>query len=156
MISPTRSQFRCPFAWSSASSKSNSDVLISPGKRTGKGRLLSNVDRLRSADERLGGAADVVGDARLGPNEFRGEPREQSDEIVRDQDLAVAMRTGADADRGNCERFRNSARRFGSDNFEHDSEGAGLLPCNCIGKQRVGLRLSPAFYFVAAFLAHTL
>src|SRR6185369_11964206 len=96
-INPTRSQFRCSFPWSSASSKSNSDVLISPGKRTGKGRLLSNVGRLRPSDERLGGAADVVGDTRFGPNEFRGEPREQSDEIMRDQDLPVAMRTGADA-----------------------------------------------------------
>ena len=66
MINPTRSQFRCPLPWSSASSKSNSDVLISPGKRTGKGRLLSNLRGFRPADERLGRAADIVGDARFG------------------------------------------------------------------------------------------
>ena len=66
------------------------------------------------------------------------------------------MRTGPDTDRWNRERFSDSARGFGSDNFQHDGERPGLLHGSRIGKKRVGFGRRAAFYFVATFLAHTL
>src|SRR5436190_10032280 len=44
-------------------------------------------------------AAYFLRHARFGRHKFRGEPRKQSDQIVRDQNLSVAMLARADADR---------------------------------------------------------
>src|SRR5205814_4271480 len=104
---------------SSASSKSvYSDVLISPGKRTGRARLLSNLSRLRPPDKSPGGATNFIRDSRFGRHKFRREPREQPDEIMRHQDLAIAMRTGADADRRDLESDRAFARSIRSYDIE--------------------------------------
>jgi hypothetical protein len=45
----------------------------------------------RSRDEGLGRPANVIGDACLGGDKLRSEPREQTDQVVGDEDLPIAM-----------------------------------------------------------------
>src|SRR5213075_1572310 len=114
-MSPTRSQFRCSFPWSSASSKSNSDVLICQLETNRHLPFKVKLGRFRPPDERLGRPANVVGHAGFGRNEFRSEPGKQSNQVVRYQNLPVALGARADADGWNLERFSDPARGFGSD-----------------------------------------
>ena len=48
----------------------------------------------------------------------------ESDHIVQHQDLPVAVRAGADADRGNVQLARDLRRQFARHGFEHDGKRA--------------------------------
>src|SRR4029077_7436637 len=52
-----------------------------------------------SLNKSTGSAAYFLGHARFGRHKFRGEPRKQSNQIVRDQNLSVTVLARADPDR---------------------------------------------------------
>src|ERR1700687_4524323 len=52
---------------------------------------------------------------------------EESEQIVRHQHLAVAIGTGADADRGDVQFLRNLLRDLGRNAFKHNGKRTGFL-----------------------------
>src|SRR5437588_3630196 len=119
-------------------------------------RSTSSRAGFRAADEDLDRSPNLLRDAGLRRNKLRRKPREQTDQIVRDQNLAVAMVARANADRGNLQRARDLAGRFRTHDFGHDCECARFLHCQAIAHERFGFGLRAAFDFVAAFFTHTL
>src|SRR3977135_1488509 len=67
-------------------------------------------------------ARDYFSDVRIAPREFRLVAEAQSQQIVDHQNLAIAIRSRANADRGNPQLGRNSRREFPGDRLENDSE----------------------------------
>ena len=60
-------------------------------------------------------------------DELRRPPGCQADQVVKDENLSVAMRPRADADRRNRKRRGRFPRQIARHAFEHDREGAGML-----------------------------
>lgn len=52
---------------------------------------------------------------------------EQPEEIIEDQDLAVAVGTGPDSNGRNGDLFCDGLGQLGGNRFEHDREGAGCF-----------------------------
>src|SRR6266403_2897831 len=75
-------------------------------------RAIHLAARFRPREERLGGSANFIGDPRFRRNKLRREPREQPDQVVRDENLPIAMRTRTDADRRNPKGVCDLARCF--------------------------------------------
>ena len=105
-----------------------------------------------SADGVLDGGADM---GKRG-DEFGGEPGEEADEIVGDEDLAVAVCAGADADGGNFEGSGNLLGDIGLDEFENYGEGACGFDGEGIGEEFGGVGWGLPFYLVSAFFADAL
>ena len=77
--------------------------------------------------------ADVVaerrfhGAARIAEDFEEGALGAESEDVVHDEDLAVAVGSGADADRGDGEHLGDFGGGVLLDEFEHEGETAGLL-----------------------------
>ena len=69
-------------------------------------------------------ARDLDGEIRIRPHEFRPVARGKADEIVEDEYLAVAIGSGADADRGNAQLFGDARGQLPRHGFEHDGKSA--------------------------------
>ena len=78
-------------------------------------------------DEGGGGACDLGGHAGQRSDEARCKPWKHTDKIVRDEDLAIAVRAGSDADGRDADRAGNFGSDVGFDQFEKQAECAGLL-----------------------------
>jgi len=65
-----------------------------------------------------GGARDDFGKIRVAACEFRRVAGGQSERVVDDEHLAIAIRAGADADRWNVEIFRDARGDFARNGFE--------------------------------------
>ena len=89
-------------------------------------------------------------------HKFRGEPRKQSNQIVRDQNLSVAMLARADPDRRDADRISDLLGDIGENNLEHHGKCPGFFHRTGVRQQCFDLRLRAAFDSVAALLAHTL
>src|SRR5438105_9346977 len=70
---------------------------------------------------------DLFGKLRILLRERWNRTVGESEDIVGDQHLSVALRTGANADGGNFQTRRNSRRQFRRYRFQHDGENAGFL-----------------------------
>src|SRR5688572_252725 len=143
--------------WIGRSARDDTNLPAKPGLQSIARRSARSTSRtrFRPRDEDLGSLPDFVRHPGLGRNELRGEPREQTDQIVRDQDLAVAMRTRADPDRGNLESAGDLPRRLRAHDLQDDGKHAGPLHRLGIPQERFGFGLRPALYLIAAFLADT-
>src|SRR5215831_16536450 len=60
-------------------------------------------------------------------HKFGSEPRKQSNQIVRDQNLPVAMLARADPDRRNADGISDLLSDIGEDNLEHHGKCSGLF-----------------------------
>ena len=89
-------------------------------------------------------------------HEGRNEAVEQAQHVVAHEHLAVAMRTGADADRRNVERGARRLRDLFGNRLEHDREGAGILQCERVGDERIRVLRASGLLDVAANLVHRL
>ncbi len=86
----------------------------------------------RPVDENARGAPDFFGHVHFRRNELRREPGIQTNQVVRDENLPVAMLARADPDRWNPDRVGDSPGRVRRDNFEHDRKGA-----RCFNRARI-------------------
>ena len=60
-------------------------------------------------------------------HELRDAAGREAGPVGPDEQLAVGVRTGADADRGDLEQLGDLSRRVGGHHLEHDGERAGIL-----------------------------
>ena len=81
--------------------------------------------RFRPPDENLHGFANLIRHARFRRNEFRGKPGEQSDQVVRHQDLPVAVGARPYPNRRDLQRGGDLPRCLKA----HDSEYHGEHAC---------------------------
>src|SRR5438045_5784698 len=82
------------------------------------------------------GGSHLFGGVEVGLDETGSEPGEGADEVVHDQDLAVAIRTGTDADGWD---FEGGGDFFGnrrSDEFEDDGGGTGFFEGGSVSEER--------------------
>ena len=70
------------------------------------------------------GAGNDFADVGVLAREFRRRVEGEAEEIVRDEDLAVAIGAGADTDRRDLELARDLRGKFARDGFEDDCESA--------------------------------
>src|SRR5437660_4566498 len=114
---------------SSMSSKSETLVvtLFIAQLNTVTGRSLSNFRALRhrrcsarSFNESVRRLPNLIGHPRFGRNEFRSEPREQANQIVRYQNLPIALFARTDPDRRDTNRVCNLFRDLRDNNLEHN------------------------------------
>src|SRR5438093_1717293 len=70
-----------------------------------------------------------------------GEPGKQPNQIVRDQDLSVAVIPRADPDRRYIDRISDMLRDLRKDNLQHYRKCTGIFYHAGIGQQRFDLRL---------------
>src|SRR5437588_5633963 len=114
---------------SSMSSKSETLVvtLFIAQLNTVTGRSFSNFRLLRhrtcsarSFNKRAGRFPNLIGHPRFGRNEFRSEPREQADQIVRYQNLPIALFARTDPDSRDTNRVCNLFRDLWENNLEHN------------------------------------
>ena len=88
----------------------------------------------------LDGGMEERGCIGVAADEFGGRRKGEIDEIVEDEDLAVAIGTGADADGGNGQGGGDFGGSFAGNAFKNDGAGAGL------GKREgIGLKLARCF-----------
>ena len=80
----------------------------------------------------------------------------EADEIVEDEDLAVAAGAGADADGGNRELGGDCLGDFARHALKHDGAGAGLSEGAGIGLQLANGFRSAGLHAVAAHAMHAL
>src|ERR1022692_198665 len=84
------------------------------------------------------------------------EPRKGSEQVVSHQDLAVTIRSRADADGRDGTLPRHLAGDRWGDQFQHDGKRA----CSCQGfrirEEGLVFRFGPSLHMIAAFLAHAL
>src|SRR5690606_26929881 len=73
------------------------------------------------------------------PHESRPELRENAEHVRRDEDLSVAARARADADRRDRKRFGHPPRELRRDLLEHDREYARVLEGFRVRKDALGL-----------------
>ena len=79
-----------------------------------------------------------------------------SDQVVRNEDLAVAIQACANPDRRDRDRCGDLTRDFRLHQFQQNAPGPCFLYCGGIGKQRVRLRGCLSFHLVAAFFQNVL
>src|SRR5438034_11470889 len=72
---------------------------------------------------------------RLREHKLWGEPGKQPDQIVRDENLSIAMLARADPDRRDIDRISDLLRHLGDDNFQHHRECTGFFYCPGVGQQ---------------------
>ena len=84
--------------------------------------------------------------------EFWSEPRKEPDEIVKDQDVPVAIFPAPDPDRGAGDSAGDLRGERGVDEFQNDGLDSGLGKRLSIGREVFGLGVAFAFDPVAAFL----
>src|SRR5207248_3169883 len=94
--------------------------------------------------------SNFVGHSRSWRNKFGGKPGKQPDEIMRDQDLAVAKFTRSDADCRDADGLGNPSSCVPGYDFEHYGKGAGFFDGMGILQQLLNLSLSSTFQFVTA------
>jgi hypothetical protein len=94
--------------------------------------------------------ADLQREARVTLDEAREVALGEPEQVVVDEDLAVSVAAGADADRRHCEPSRHLSRHRCGNRLEDDRECAGVLERErafdqlCCGLGRLALRLEPA------------
>src|ERR1700682_295010 len=84
--------------------------------------------------ERARGGFDGLTELGVLPNEFRDVVRIQSEDVLDDEHLRVAMRARADADGRHRQRLRHPLSEHARDALEDDGEGAGLFQRSSIGE----------------------
>src|SRR6476469_10535361 len=109
-----------------------------------------------SLNKSTGGPTYFLGHTRFGRHKFRCEPWKQSNQIVRDQNLSVAMLARADPDRRDANRISDLLSDIGQDNLEHHGKCPCVFHRTSVRQQCFDLRLRAALDSVAALLAHTL
>ena len=87
----------------------------------------------------LDGGADERGGIGIAADKFGRRREGEADQIVEDENLAVAVGSGADADGGDGQLGGDFGSHFAGNAFEHDSSGARLGQ-----RERIGLELEPA------------
>ena len=110
----------------------------------------------RLAEKGAGGFANGRGDLRVLAREFWREPREEADEIVSDENLAVAVCAGADADSWDLQRGADALGDVGFHEFEDDRECARVFNRKSVGEKRLGGLGRFPFDLVPAFFADAL
>ncbi len=85
----------------------------------------------------LDGGAEERGSVGVAADEFGRRRKGEIHEIVEDENLAVAIGTGADADRRNGERGGDGRGGFAGNAFENDGAGAGVSE-----REGIGLKLA--------------
>src|SRR5687768_9390078 len=70
---------------------------------------------------------DRFGKLRILLGKRRNRTIRKAECVVADQDLAIALRAGADSDRRNFQACGDAAGKVVGDRFENDGEDAGLL-----------------------------
>src|SRR6266545_5792094 len=118
--------------------------------------LISSRSSTCSLDKCTRSPAYFLCHTRFGRHKFRGEPRKQSNQIVRDQNLSVAMLARADPDRRDTDRISDLLSDIGQDNLQHHGKCSGVFYRMCVRQQCFDLRLRAALDPVAALLAHAL
>src|SRR4029077_15004604 len=118
--------------------------------------LISSRSSTCPLDKCTRGAAYFLRHTRFGRHKFRGEPRKQSNQIVRDQNLSVAMLARSDPDRRDANRIGDLLGDIGQDNLEHDGKCSRVFHRTGVRQQCFDLRLRAALDSVAALLAYTL
>jgi len=101
--------------------------------------------------ERRDGSFDFAGNICGGFGEFGAEPGEEIDEVVEDEDLAVAVGTGTDADGGDVEGGGDDLGDFGHDAFEDDADGSGIFEDPGVVDQFLCFFVGLPFFAVFAF-----
>src|SRR5580704_5492865 len=81
---------------------------------------------------RLDSARNFAGKIRILARKFRRVADGESNEIVEDENLAIAVWAGADADGWNAELFGDARGEFARNGFEHHGECAGGFNSFCI------------------------
>src|SRR4029077_15161907 len=109
-----------------------------------------------SLNESTGSAAYFLRHARFGRHKFRGEPRKQSNQIVRDQNLSVAVLARADPDRRDADCIGDLLSDIGQDNLEHHGKCSDVFHRTSVRQQCFDCRWRAALDSVAALRAHTL
>jgi hypothetical protein len=69
--------------------------------------------------------------------EFCGRTEGEVEEIVEDEDLAVAVGAGADADGGDAAVGGDGGGEFAGNAFEDDGDGAGVFEGDSVGDEAV-------------------
>src|SRR6202140_1211740 len=82
--------------------------------------------------ELTGGGFDRLTEFGVLTHELRDMVRIQAADVLNDEHLSIAMRSGADADRRDRQRLRDPLTERAGDRLEHHSEGAGFF-------QRLGI-----------------
>src|SRR5439155_6103248 len=100
--------------------------------------------------------ADLFGGVEARFDVLEAVPGQHAEQIGGNEDLSVAVRSGADPDGGD----RNGAGEFSGqgwgEQFEDDGESAGVDQSVGVGEEGVALGLLFAFDVVAAFFEHVL
>ena len=144
----------------SAHSRSRAVSLPSPDTRLTRQMVGLSVSR-------KGGAADIV---TVGANGLERSARRhcnsgariwpegegESGEIVEDQNLAIALGTGADADGGGCDCSGDAGGDFARNAFQHQRGNPGSVERGGVGEQRVDGMRGFALHLVAAHAVHGL
>src|SRR5205809_5214314 len=92
---------------------------------------------------------DRLAQIAVATDKFR-RPVEQAQHVVGDQDLPVALRRCADADRRSIDPAGDLIRQFLRNTFHHDREGAGLIGRARFGDHALALRGRAALGLEAA------
>src|ERR1700737_400486 len=74
-----------------------------------------------------GGGFNRLSELGVLANELRDVVRVQSEDILDDQHLGIAIRPRADADRGNRQSLGDAPAQLAGDSLEHDGERAGIF-----------------------------
>src|SRR6266849_6705400 len=80
------------------------------------------------------GAGDDCSNVRVAPRKFRLVAEGQSKQVVNHQDLTVAIRSSAYANRGDLQLGRDSRRKLPGNRFQNDGERAGGFHSACIAR----------------------
>src|SRR5262249_35909930 len=107
-------------------------------------------------DKRSCSAAYFLRHTRFGRHKFWGEPRKQSNQVVSDENLAVAMLARADSDCGDVDCIGDQSGDIGQDNLKHHGKCSGVFHRTGVGQQCFDLRWRAAFDSITALLAHAL
>src|SRR5438045_7133835 len=89
----------------------------------------------------IGGVPNDIAQIGILPDEFWYVARRQTEQVVDDQDLTVAMGTRPDADGWDLERRGDLTGNRCGNTLQDDREGACLLRSHGIGVQPLGIAL---------------